>query len=166
MIPVRSNERGVTLSELVVVMALASLVMTGLTAFYFSSQATWVDGSTQALAQRDGTLLLHDITSSVHSASSMTTTNIPDSLHNTLTLFDAGDFQSTQYRWNATDSLIHKWTGATPVDRGPVVSSKVRRFQVNVSSDKKFANIRMIELQTANRQRITLSAGASVFNGK
>jgi prepilin-type N-terminal cleavage/methylation domain-containing protein len=162
----RSDERGLTLSELIIVMALASLVMTGLTAFYFSSQATWVDGSTQALAQRDGTLLLREITSSVHAASSMTTDAIPDSLHNTLTLFNSGDTQTTQYRWNSTDSLIHKWTGASPVDRGPVVSSKVRRFQVNVSIDKKFANIRMIELLTANRERITLSAGASVFNGK
>ena len=55
------SERGLTLTELVVVGVLATLVMLALTGFYFNSQRTWLEGSSQALTQREATLALEHL---------------------------------------------------------------------------------------------------------
>src|ERR1041385_8402770 len=63
-------DRGATLVELLVVTALAAVAMLGIAFFYVSSQATWLDGSTQAVAQREAGVIVSALTDSVRKASS------------------------------------------------------------------------------------------------
>src|SRR5262249_34679905 len=51
------NERGLTLTELAVVMILGTMIMAGLVGFYLSSQGLWLDASTQAITQREASLV-------------------------------------------------------------------------------------------------------------
>ena len=48
-----ANERGMTLTEVAVVMILGTMIMAGMVGFYLSSQGLWLDASTQAITQRD-----------------------------------------------------------------------------------------------------------------
>ena len=51
------NARGLTLTEVAVVMILGTMIMAGLVGFYLSSQGLWLDASTQAITQREATLV-------------------------------------------------------------------------------------------------------------
>ena len=62
------RDRGLTLTEVMIVIALAALVMLGLVSFYMTSQAVWMEGSSQVITQRDATLLVTAITEDVRRA--------------------------------------------------------------------------------------------------
>lgn len=157
------SERGLTLTELTVVMVLASLVMVGLVAFYFNSQQTWVDASTQAITQREATILVKDITDRTRQASRAIVAPVPDTLHNTLWLFRAGESTAFQmYWWNATDSLVHQGPDQSQ-DRGPLVSSRVERFQLGMEGDS-LVRITLLQLRSANGSRIRMSSTIAMYN--
>ena len=82
--PAQPAERGITLTELTIVMALAALVTVGLMTFYLNSQGVWLDGSSQALTQRDATLVLERITRQTRLAKIAYVADDPDSLHQSL----------------------------------------------------------------------------------
>src|SRR5437016_14420847 len=101
------DARGITLTELTVVMLLAAMVMTGLVTFYLTSQQMWLDGAPQALTQRDATLLLERMTAETHQSAHAEVRSNPDSAHQTLILRDADDRERCRFLWEATDGLVH-----------------------------------------------------------
>ena len=71
------------------VTVLATLGMFGIVFFYLSSQATWLDGSTQAISQREASVILGALTDSLRSAASVSVFDSPDSLRQGISIKDA-----------------------------------------------------------------------------
>ena len=157
----RPGQRGITLIEVSIVMALATMVVMGLLAFYLNSQNTWTDGSSQAMAQRDGTLLVGAITDSVRFAHSAEVQDSPDSLHQTLILRRPDGDEFWRFWWNAGDSLVHQGPGVGQ-DRGPVVASRVVRFELDTLS--RLVEIRLVELRAGDGQVVRTSSAAALYN--
>lgn len=157
------GESGVTLIELFVVMALASLVTLGLIAFYFQSQNLWMDGSTQALAQRDGTLLLQAMAPFAHAADHVDVLNPADSLHQGFVAFRNG-VELGRFEWKA-DSLVHQGLGSQ--DKGPVVPTRVTRLSVQVfgPSNDSLVVIPVLIMQSAQRRDIVLTSSYALHGG-
>ena len=157
--------RGLTLIEVTIVMVLATLVMMGMISFYISSQSTWMASSTQALAQRDATLLIETISDRVRVAHTAQVIDSPDSLHQGLVLFDIDPFtQVLVERWRfwwAADSLVHQGPGLND-DRGPAVASRVTRFQLDTSAS--LVEIRLVELRAGDGQLVRMSSAAALYN--
>jgi len=156
-------ERGMTLVEITVVLALAALVMTGLAGFYVSSQATWLEAFTQALTQRDATLLVAAITDSIRAARKAVVSSYPDTLHQTLTLYsDEGATAAFRcFYWR--DSLI-RMGGNQPADGDPaVVPSRVGRFQL-ATVDSSLVLIELVELSSSGGPPLRLSSAAALYN--
>jgi hypothetical protein len=162
------SERGLTLTELTVVMVLATLVMVGLMTFYFSSQATWMDGSTQAVTQREATLVIKEIASQVHrSAKAEVQTDAADPAHDELILKDRLDNELCRFTYMVGDSLLHKRIGPvggpTAVDKGPVAISKLERFNL-VSIGDSLLDIQMIQLKSASGQHVRIASTVALYN--
>jgi prepilin-type N-terminal cleavage/methylation domain-containing protein len=157
----RHRQRGVTLIEVSIVMALATMVVMGLLAFYLNSQNTWTDGSAQAMAQRDGTLLVGAITESARAAFSAEVQDSPDSLHRTLILRRPDGDEFWRFWWDPGDSLVHQGPG-NGQDRGPVVASRVVRFVADTLT--RMVDIRLVELRAGDGQVVRISSAAALYN--
>jgi prepilin-type N-terminal cleavage/methylation domain-containing protein len=158
----RHAARGMTLMEVTVVMALSALVVMGMISFYISSQSTWLAGSTQALAQRDATLLIEAVSDSVRAAASAEVRDdVPDPLHQCLILRDAGRNQFWCFWWDGGDSLVHQGPDLGH-DRGPVVASRVTRFQVD--ADSSLVQLRLVELHASDGQLVRMTSAAALYN--
>jgi hypothetical protein len=155
------GQSGITLIEVSIVMALATMVVMGLLVFYASSQNTWTDSSEQAMAQRDGTLLVGAITDSVRAAFSAEVQDVPDLLHQTLILRRPNGDESWRFWWDERDSLVHQGPGLGQ-DHGPVVASRVVRFQVDTLT--RLVVLRLIELRAGNGQVVRTSSAAALYN--
>lgn len=149
------NQRGITLVEVVIVGILAAIVMVALTGFYINSQGTWIDGSSQAVTQRDLTFVVTTISDSVH-ASYAADVSVPQRL----ILYEADGTTEKCRFWLASDSLIHE--GKVTVDRGPLGQSRATRF--DVTSDTVMVKLRNIELRSANGRLIGISTNAAFYN--
>ena len=157
-----NGERGLTLTELVLVIALAGVVMLGLVTFYFNSQTVWIDGSTQAMTQREATRIVQALTDSVHRATSANVFVSPDSLHEALQLIypEGNHFY---FWWDPVDSLVHHGPTADPGgDRGALGDSKVLAFELD--RDSSLVYLRNLELRSANGQRVNLTSSAALMN--
>jgi prepilin-type N-terminal cleavage/methylation domain-containing protein len=154
-------EQGFTLIEVSIVTALAALVVMGLLTFYMNSQATWIAGSTQAMAQRDGTLLVETLSDSVRAAYSGEVYDSPDSLHQGLILRNAGGDETWRFWWDATDSLVH-WGPGFNRDLGPVVASRVTRIQL--AAYPRLVEIRLAELRSGDGQLVRTASAAAFRN--
>ena len=154
------GQRGMTLTEVVIVTVLAALVVVALLGFYINSQATWTDGSTQALAQRDATMLVAEITAKAHASAGTEVFDLPDSLHQTVVFYDPDLNEIGRFWWNDANSLVHQGIGLT--DNGPVVASKVTRFQLDTLS--RLVSIRVVELVTADGKLVRQTAAAALYN--
>jgi Tfp pilus assembly protein PilW len=157
----RLSARGLTLIEVVIVMALSTLVVMGMIGFYVSSQSTWMAGSTQALAQRDATLLIESITDSVRAAALAEVKDVPDPAHQSLILYDRGLVETWRYWWNPADSLVHQGRGLN-LDRGPVVASRVTRFELDTLD--RLVRIRLVELRAGDGQLVRMTSAAAIYN--
>ncbi len=155
------GERGLTLMEVTIVMALAALVVMGMIGFYISSQATWMDGSTQAITQRDATLLVETLSENVRQAAFADVTSDPDSVHRTLTLFRNDGTTMRAFWWSPGDSLVHQGPAAGQ-DAGPVVASKVTRFQLDTLTN--MVTIRLVELRAGDGQLVRMASAARLCN--
>ncbi len=154
-----------TLVEVSIVTALSTLVVMGMVSFYISSQSTWMAGSTQALAQRDATLLVETVSDHVRAACIAQVIDSPDSLHQGLVLFDQDQIEQWRFWWDGNDSLVHQ--GATdllghPGDHGPVVASRVLRFQLDTLD--RLVQIRLIELRSGDGQLVRITSAAALYN--
>jgi len=159
---VARNEVGLTFTELTIVMVLAALVMTGLITFYLNSQQMWLDGSSQALTQRDATLVLERMTAETRYASSATVISNPDSVHQMLILFNSDGTQRCQFVWNTNDSLIHLQVGPALTDKGPIASSRVDTFQLD--TDGKVVVLHTLAMMSTTRQPVQLSSTMALYN--
>jgi hypothetical protein len=161
----RHAARGMTLIEVTIVMVLSTLVVMGMIRFYISSQSTWMASSTQALAQRDATLLIETISDRVRAAAQAEVQPVPDSLHQVLILYDPGGADTRRFWWKAADSLVHQ--SATDSlghqdDLGPVVASRVTRFQLDTLT--RLVKIRLVELRGADGQLVRMASAAALYN--
>ena len=157
----RHAARGLTLIEVTIVMALATMVVMGMISFYISSQSTWMAGSTQAIAQRDGTMLIEAISDSVRTAAFAETFDSPDPLHSGLILRDSGQNQFWCFWWSAGDSLVHQGPDLNH-DRGPVVTSRTTRFQLDTLT--RLVEIRLVELRASDGQLVRMTSSAALHN--
>jgi len=160
--PAARPESGLTLVEVTIAIVLASIVMVGLVGFYLSSQATWIESSTQAVTQREGTLLLERISSKVRGASGGIASLNPDADHMRLVLNDISGDPIWSFWWSASDSTIHHGPGAL-TDQGSLVSSKVTRFQVSVTGGS-LVLIPALDLLSPTGAAIEMSTAAALYN--
>jgi hypothetical protein len=157
------DARGLTLTEIMVVLVLATMVMSGLVGFYLSSQSVWFSGSSKVIAQREASLVLKSISDRARPAKAAFANVSANANYYKLDLVPYGmPADSTySYWWNPADSLIHEgyWT-PTLVDRGPMLRSKVERFQINVSGQ--MVNITSLRVHTTQGDRIDLATSVGM----
>ncbi len=157
----RRAERGLTLTEVAVVMILGSMITAGLVGFYLSSQGLWLDGSTQAITQREASLVASAIRDSVRKSRSAKVSSAPDSLHQQLALFGHDGSEPYYFFWSPTDSLIHAGRSPGGAGSGPIGGSRATRLQFD-ASDK---GVRMdLRLLTATGNRVDMGAFAVFKN--
>jgi len=137
-------ESGMTLTEVVVVFVLAGVVMSGIVGFYLNSQRVWADGSTQAISQREASLVLDAITARARLASGAIVSASPDSQHVQIALAmpGAAPDSSTYYYWFGADSLIHEGYSLS-ADRGPMLTSHVLCFAASSDSMLRIDSLRV-----------------------
>lgn len=165
------RSRGFTLVELIVVIAVASVVALGLLGFYLNSQSTWMDASTQALAQRDATSILEAISSRARDAAAVVTPP-PVSGADTILTFYKRDptppnslIEPYSFWLSHADSLIHQGVGTGNQDDGPVAPSKVERFSFEMDPALSILHIRMLEVRSAQGTKIQMSTSFTLYNG-
>jgi hypothetical protein len=157
----RRGARGITLIEVAIVSALAMLVVLGMIGFYISSQSSWMAGSSQALAQRDATLLIEALTDSIRRAVVAVPIDSPDSLSRGVVLYQADHTEFWRFWWNEPDQRVHQGPGVGE-DRGPVVNTPVTRFQLDTLT--RMVDIRLIEMRADEGQTVRLSSAAALYN--
>jgi Tfp pilus assembly protein PilV len=130
--PARGNEAGLTLVEVAVVMIIGTMIMAGLVGFYLASQGLWLDASTQAITQREASLVATAIRDSVRVANRAQVSSTPDALHQQLALFrkPLDVIPSYYFWWDVNDSLIHAGPTIGGSGSGPMVTSHADRFQL------------------------------------
>ena len=159
-----SDERGLTLMEIVIVVVLAGVVTLGLVGFYLQSQSMWMDASTQALAQRDATGMVEFMrTRTLSAASALATPVPPDSLNFVLTLYDASDNETDRFAWTASDSLVHHFEDG--VDKGAIGAATVERFYVRVDPQLPLVSVDTLRVRSTSGDRIKISSAFALYNG-
>ena len=157
----RERERGLTLTELTVTMVLAVIVMTGLVVFYLNSQAVWMDGSAQAITQREATLVVNEIANRARGASLANFYVGPPAI---LTL-KMGNQSSKQYefKWDSDLLLYETYTDASGnvFPRGPVLQSRVSAFRVGIIGGMVYDTL---TVQTPQGSLVTLASSAAMIN--
>jgi len=153
------DERGLTLVELAVVSAMAVVVLLGLTGFYLSSQFTWMDGSSKAITQREGTFLLETIRDSTHTAYGYDVDAVAHQLslykHEATTAFYV-------FRWDAdTDSLLR---AGPPGAETVMLQSRVRRFDFAPQTDPGLVELDALVLVTATGETAFFSSSFALLN--
>jgi hypothetical protein len=154
LMPTRS-ERGLTLTELAIVGLLATLVMLGLVGFYMSSQAMWMDASTQAITQREATYLVEEISRKVQAA---TTADVyPASGGGPQSKIELRDHDGNVLWafWWAADSLVHEGPDLV-TDRGAMLSSKVEAFEFIEGGN--MVNLVFLRLRSAQGERVEMDS--------
>ena len=152
----RRGERGLTLTEVAVVMILGSMITAGLVGFYLSSQGLWLDGSTQAITQREASLVVSAIRDSVRRAGWAVVSHSPDALHMQLALSRRRNEAPFYYfYWSPADSQIHAGTSVGGPDAGPIGSSRATLLQFDESDYGVRADLRLL---TATGNRVDIGA--------
>ena len=151
----RDSERGLTLTEVTLVTALAGIVMVGLISFYLNSQGLWLDSSSQALTQRDATLILE--TFAAHTRAAKSSDWNPD--YHTLTLsYDQGPDYKFTWRTDL-DSMLYAGSDGAGSRIG---LSMVSRFEVSTSPA--LVNLDTLVLVPANGHPIGVSSSFALYN--
>jgi len=163
------RERGLTLTEVVVVMVIGTLIMAGIVGFYLSSQGVWLDSSTQVITQREASLIASAFRDSVRGAGGAKASPDPDPQHWQLALFKNKDDQTPYYYiwWNAADSLVYSGATVGGEGSGPMGVSRAERLQFNALDPKNPTNrnVRMdLRLLTASGESVEISAFAVFRN--
>jgi prepilin-type N-terminal cleavage/methylation domain-containing protein len=159
----RVAQRGLTLTELTVVMVLAGIVTIGLVTFYLHSQGLWIDASAQSMTQRDATLLLEEITAKARLAQSASVINESGTSQQRLILFSdaSGTVEAYAFRWSASDSLVH--LDLLGQERpNPVVHSKVAVF--NVDTDGRYVYVTRLKMAANVDQPIEVQSSIRLYN--
>lgn len=160
---VRHPERGLTLTEVTIVTVLAAVVMTGIIVFYLNSQATWIDGSAQAITQREATLALRELTTRSHNAAAAISTTSPSTL--TLqTYADRGDPHWTFWADPGDSLLYESYTDSLGLTHpmGALITSRVAAF--TVWNDADIVHVDSLRLLTPQGTSVAVSGSAAMFN--
>ena len=157
-----SSPSGFTLAEVMVVMALAGVVTLGLVGFYLNSQATWMDASSQALAQRDASVLVGAIAARAHGATSAAINfSPPDTV---LTFYGPGFSDPYSFWWSQADSLVHQGAGDGSVDGGPVVPTHVERFSVALDGVLPVVYLGLLRVRSETGERVEMESAFTLYN--
>lgn len=150
---------GVTLTEMMVVLVLASAVMLGLTGFYLSSQITWIDGSTKAIAQREGTLVMETLRDSAHAAYWYVAT---PSAHQ-IELYKRSELNPFYvFRWDPA-SPDSAFLAGVPGAEAKMIQSRVRRFDV-AFVDSNIVEVTALEIVSPTGQTATFTSSFALMN--
>jgi type II secretory pathway pseudopilin PulG len=158
MIPSIRDENGLTLLEVTVVFVLAAIVMVGLVGFYLNSQATWVDGATQAQTQREQTLLVGMMADSIHAADKA----VVDPTNHIVRLYSNNSLWYA-FWWNPADSLIHGGLGPGLSDNGGLMTSRVTHFDMQSVGDT-LVMLDLLEARTAAGQLVSTASSFVAYN--
>ena len=141
----RRAEAGFTLTEVAVVMIIGTMIMAGLVGFYLASQGLWLDASTQAITQREASLVASAIRDSVRVANHALVSSVPDAQHQQLALYrKASDTVPSYYFWwDGSDSLIHAGATVGGPGSGPMVTSHADRFLATSGSQAVRVDLRL-----------------------
>ena len=161
--PPARDARGLTLTEVAVVMILGTMIMAALVGFYLSSQGLWLDASTQAITQREATLVAAAMRDSIRKSGRAEVPSTPDSLHEQLSLFRKPGDTVPYYNfwWNPDDSLIYCGTSIGGPGSGPMIVSHAERFQLVATKE----NVRLdMRLRSASGDIVEAGAFAVMQN--
>ena len=172
MTPGIRDARGLTLTEVVVVMVIGTLIMAGIVGFYLSSQGVWLDSSTQVITQREASLIASAVRDSVRKSGFAVVSEVPDPLHCQLALYEREGAPAPFYYvwWNASDSLVYSGTALAGPGAGPMGTSRAARLQfafeqVSAPGGAVHKNVRMdLRLLTASGEGVDMSAFAVLKN--
>jgi prepilin-type N-terminal cleavage/methylation domain-containing protein len=160
------SSRGFTLVEMMIVIVIAGVVTLGLVGFYLNSQATWMDASAQALAQRDATSILDAIASKAREAAVVEINPSGGDTILTFRTIDPPDAYS--FWWNRTrgtrDSLIHQGPDTGQNDAGPVAPSVVERFYFEKDPALPVLHVHMLEVRSLEGERVQVSTSFKLYN--
>lgn len=164
----RHRERGLTLTEVVVVMVIGTLIMAGIVGFYLSSQGVWLDSSTQVITQREASLIASAFRDSVRGAARADVLDVPDPQHSQLALFKKKSDPMPYYYiwWNAADSLVYSGSTTGGDGSGPMGVSRAALLNFDaINPTKENGNVRMdLRLLTASGESVEISAFAVFRN--
>ncbi len=160
----RDPQAGLTLTELTVVIVIAGILMTGLATFYLNSQSTWLEGSTQVIAQREVSMVLATISDRARRANAVSIQPSPDAAHAQITLGMPGSNPDSTYTfwWSATDQLIHVGIGTPKVDLGAMLSSTVESFYC--SADSAMLRVDSLRVHTAQGDQVVMGTAVALQN--
>ena len=143
------------------VTGVAALGMLGIVFFYLSSQATWLEGSTQAISQREASVILGALTDSLRSAASASVFNSPDSLDQGISIKDGTGAEYFRLWWNAGDSLVHEKV-RTGSDLGAIGRSTIEVFRFGRADS--LVELRLLQVRSPSGERVKLATTVNLYN--
>lgn len=148
------SERGLTLTELMIVGILAVLVMLSLTGFYFNAQRMWLQGSTQAMTQREATLLMDVMGSAVHQSWGAVVDQSDSSFHRLSLYADKNAaLPWVEFAVDGTDHRVHRYQGGSDES---VIDSEALRFHVE-TQDSNLVVLQLAELKSQEGDVVRVS---------
>jgi hypothetical protein len=128
----------------------------------------WLDGSTQAMTQRDATLLVDVISRDVHTAAQAVVTSVALNQER-LELYAAppNNDPISMYEIEAGDGKVHRWIpngGGGLSDHGAVGDSKALRLLF--VTDGKLVDLTVAELISANGDTVRTSSRFQMLGGQ
>jgi len=156
------RQRGFTLAEVMVVMVLAGIVSFGMVGFYLNSQATWIDASSQAMAQRDGTLIIETMADRCRRWARAEVQTVSGA-NDRLIVRDDTNAEKERFYWDPTDSLVHHTSNGAAT--GPaLVDTQVERFSASVDAGGRLVFIDSLRVVSATGRRVQLSTAFALYN--
>jgi prepilin-type N-terminal cleavage/methylation domain-containing protein len=156
------RQSGFTLAEVMVVVVLAAVVGFGMVGFYLNSQATWIDASTQVMAQRDATLIVQTMGDRCRPWARAEVTSVSGP-NDRLIVRDAGNVEKERFYWDPTDSLVHHTSNGAATGPG-LVDTKVERFSLSVDASGRLVLLDSLRVISANGRRVRLSTAFALNN--
>ena len=158
----QTAQQGFTLVEAMVVIVLAGVVTIGILGFYLNSQATWIDGSSQALTQREATLLIESIAERTHEAAQiLVLPTTPPSGNQMVQLMDKDGNPLSEFTWEASDSLVYLSqvnSAGVMGEPSPITTSVVESFQLTFDTSPLLLHLTRLQLRSSDGARITMSS--------
>jgi hypothetical protein len=128
--------------------------------FYLSSQATWVDGSTQAISQREASVILGALTDSLRRAASASVFPSPDTLHQGISMRNSSGSEFYRVWWHSGDSLVH--ATLPNGDHGAIGLSKVEVFKFGRADS--LVQLRLLQVRSPGGERVQLATTIKLYN--
>jgi len=160
-----AREAGLTLVELTIVFALATLVMVGLVGFYLNSQATWLDGSTEAQTQREATLLIETMSARIRSSAKAVVEDFPDASHQMISLYSPSDTLNAAYViwWNSEDSRVYGGSSLGGQDAVALTSAPADSFQLR-QINSGIIELSRLQLRVGSSSPIVTASRFALYN--